>query len=62
MHSEATLSKAFDSLDLDKETFRQIGYEVIDAIADYYSDIRDKRIISESNSREIEQVFMEPVP
>ena len=62
MHTGATLSKSFDSLDLDKETFRQIGYEVIDAIAEYYSDIREKRIISESNSREIEQVFMETLP
>jgi aromatic-L-amino-acid/L-tryptophan decarboxylase len=53
---------AFDSLDMPIEEFRKLGYEVIDAIAHYYTTIRERRIISESSSTEIEKVFQEPLP
>jgi aromatic-L-amino-acid/L-tryptophan decarboxylase len=52
----------FDSLDMDAETFRKAGYAVIDQITDYYSSIREKRIISTSSSKEIEKVFEEALP
>lgn len=54
--------EAFDSLDMEPEHFRKVGYEVIDAIAAYYSSIREKRIISESSSKEIETRFKEALP
>lgn len=52
----------FANLDMDIAAFKKLGYEVIDAIADYYSTVRDVRIISESSSKEIEQVFREALP
>ena len=53
---------AFESLDMDSDAFRKLGYEVVDAITDYYENIRERRIISESNSEQIKQVFEEPLP
>ncbi|HZF65081.1 MAG TPA: aspartate aminotransferase family protein [Chitinophagaceae bacterium] len=52
----------FQNLDMEKEAFRKLGYEVIDAIADYYDSIEERRIIPENNSKEIEQVFEETLP
>lgn len=54
--------QAFQILDMESEAFRKLGYEVIDAIAAYYESIKERRIISESNSKEIEQVFQEALP
>lgn len=56
------VEQPFDSLDMDPELFRRLGYEVIDGIAEYYRTIRERRIISESSSEEIEQVFAEALP
>ena len=55
-------TQSFESLDIDPEEFRKIGYDVIDSIAEYYKTIRERGIISESNSAEIEKTFMEPLP
>jgi aromatic-L-amino-acid/L-tryptophan decarboxylase len=52
----------FDNLDMDLEEFRKTGYKVIDAITEYYSTIKDRKIISESNSKAIEKVFDEALP
>ena len=52
----------FQTLDMEKDAFKKLGYEVIDAIAEYYEGIKERRIISESNSKEIEQVFEESLP
>jgi hypothetical protein len=52
----------FDNLDIDLEDFRHNGYKVIDAITKYYSTIKDRKIISESSSKEIEKVFDEALP
>ena len=52
----------FESLDMERDAFRKLGYEVIDSIADYFDSIRERRIISESTSKEIEQVFEEVLP
>ncbi|HEU4471567.1 MAG TPA: aminotransferase class V-fold PLP-dependent enzyme [Flavisolibacter sp.] len=54
--------QAFQTLDMESEAFRKLGYEVIDAIAEYYDSIKERRIISESNSKEIAEVFREPLP
>lgn len=56
------LEPAFDSLDMDPDVFRRLGYEVMDAIADYYRTVRERSIISQSSSKEIEQVFEEALP
>lgn len=53
---------AFQTLDMESEGFRKLGYEVIDAIVEYYDSIKERRIISESNSKEIAQVFQEALP
>jgi len=52
----------FENLDIDPVTFKKIGYEVIDAITEYYSTICDRRIISQNNSKEIEKVFNQQLP
>src|SRR5688572_23526648 len=57
-----TTQHPFQSLDIDPESFRKLGYEMIDAIADYNSTIRERRIISESSSKEIEAQFREDLP
>ena len=58
----ATSAQPFQSLDMDQETFRKLGHEVVNAIAEYYSTIRERRIISESSSREIEELFGDDLP
>jgi aromatic-L-amino-acid/L-tryptophan decarboxylase len=59
---EALTEHDFDNLDMDLEEFRLNGYKVIDAITEYYSTIKDRKIISQSNSTEIEKVFDEVLP
>lgn len=57
-----TDENSFNSLDIDPEVFKKLGYEVIDHIADYYRTIRERRIISASSSKEIEEIFREDLP
>jgi aromatic-L-amino-acid/L-tryptophan decarboxylase len=52
----------FNNLDIDLEEFKKNGYEVIDAITEYYSTIKNRKIISEISSKEIEKVFEEALP
>lgn len=52
----------FENLDMDLETFRKLGYEVVDAITEYYSTIKDRRIITENNSKQIEEIFNQELP
>jgi aromatic-L-amino-acid decarboxylase len=54
--------KDFNSLDMDPDTFRDAGYEVIDMIARYFATIRDRRITSENSSQAIHDEFVMPVP
>ncbi|HVK97431.1 MAG TPA: pyridoxal-dependent decarboxylase, partial [Flavisolibacter sp.] len=58
----STSNKLFKNQDLDYESFRKLGYEVIDSIADYYTTIRDREIISRSSSKDIEAVFNDNLP
>lgn len=63
MEKPVTLEKAaFADLDMDLQDFRKIGYSVVDQIADYFSSIRTRRIITENDSRTIEQLFQTALP
>ena len=53
---------SFESLDMDPDHFRKLGYEVIDAIADYYRTIKERRIIPEQGSQEIAALFAAHLP
>lgn len=52
----------FESLDMDVESFRKLGYEMIDIISNYYTTIRDRSITSKSNSQQIAATFQENLP
>lgn len=52
----------FESLDIDKESFRKLGYSVIDMIADYYETIRDVPVFPKRSSYEISKLFDEVLP
>jgi glutamate/tyrosine decarboxylase-like PLP-dependent enzyme len=52
----------FDNLDMNLQDFRKVGHEIIDILADYYSTIKERRIISKNDSKTIEQVFNEELP
>lgn len=52
----------FDNLDMDAITFKKLGYEVIDLIAEYYSTLGDRRIIPTNNSNTIQKIFDEVLP
>lgn len=52
----------FVSLDLSPQEFRELGYRVIDMIADYYSQVRDLPVFPPQTSAEVEQVFKEELP
>ena len=60
--SAAALMHPFESLDMDQETFRKLGHEVIDNIAKYYGTIREQRIVSENSSAAIEALFRDVLP
>ena len=59
---ENTEAPRFDSLDLEPEAFRRLGYQVVDMIADYYTTIRERSIVPHHSSSEVAQVFREPLP
>lgn len=52
----------FVDLDLDPEKFRELGYRVIDMIAEYYAKIRDVPVFPAKTSREVAAIFDEPLP
>src|SRR3972149_12240192 len=52
----------FTDLDLDTETFRKLGYRIIDTIADYYGSIRDVPVFPSRTSTEVAAAFNEPLP
>jgi glutamate/tyrosine decarboxylase-like PLP-dependent enzyme len=49
-------------LDLDPQEFQKLGYRVVDLIAEYYSTVRDAPVFPSRTSKEIEDVFNEPLP
>jgi glutamate/tyrosine decarboxylase-like PLP-dependent enzyme len=52
----------FVDLDLSPDEFRDLGYHVIDMIADYYATVRDVPVFPEDTSDEVAMVFDEPLP
>jgi len=52
----------FVDLDLTPQEFREIGYRVVDMIADYYSTVRDAPVFPPHKSANVEEVFEEPLP
>ncbi|MFQ5951681.1 MAG: pyridoxal-dependent decarboxylase, partial [Candidatus Geothermarchaeales archaeon] len=54
--------ESFADLDLDPNSFRRLGYRVIDLIADYYSAIRDVPVFPHRTSVEVGAAFDEPLP
>lgn len=55
-------TEEFEDLDLSPSAFRRFGYQVIDAIADYYSSIRTLPVFPRRTSREMEAIFHEDLP
>jgi glutamate/tyrosine decarboxylase-like PLP-dependent enzyme len=52
----------FDSLDIDKESFRKLGHSVIDMIAEYFESIRDVPVFPKRSSADISKLFDEKLP
>jgi glutamate/tyrosine decarboxylase-like PLP-dependent enzyme len=55
-------SDDFVDLDLNPETFQELGYHVVDMLAEYYASIRERSVFSPHTSTEVEQAFDEPLP
>lgn len=51
-----------DPLDLDPETFRELGHRVVDRIAEYYRGIREVPVFPARSRSEVEAAFEEPLP
>jgi len=51
-----------DSLDLDPDAFRSLGYRVVDMITDYYRSIRDVPVFPGRTSAQVAAEFDEPLP
>lgn len=54
--------KSFIDLDLSPEEFRKLGYQAVDMLVQYFSEIRDVRVFPPHTSAEVESVFDEPLP
>jgi len=52
----------FADLDLSPEEFRELGYRVVDMIAEYYSTIREAPVFPPHTLAAVEEVFDEPLP
>jgi aromatic-L-amino-acid decarboxylase len=52
----------FFDLDLSPDEFRELGYRVVDMIADYYSKVREVPVFPPHTSAEVQKVFAEPLP
>lgn len=48
--------------DLSPEAFRDLGYQVVDMIADYLGSIRDVPVFPRATAEDVAQVFDEPLP
>ena len=57
-----TAEESFVDLDLDPESFRRLGYRVIDMIAEYYRTIRDVPVFPARTSAEVAATFDEVLP
>lgn len=55
-------NEGFADLDLSPEEFRDLGYQVVDVIADYYGSIRELPVFPPHTSEEVAGLFQEPLP
>ncbi|MDX1745077.1 MAG: pyridoxal-dependent decarboxylase [Halobacteriales archaeon] len=55
-------STGFDSLDLNPEEFRELGYRTVDMIAEYFAEIDDVPVFPGRPQSEIEAEFDDPLP
>lgn len=55
-------TKSFVDLDMSPETFRTLGYRVVDMIADYYRTVRDVPVFPARTSSPVAADFEESVP
>jgi len=51
-----------DSLDPDPEKFRNLGYQVMDMIADHFEGVREVDTFPDTTPPEVAAVFDEPLP
>jgi len=51
-----------DSLDPDPEEFRELGYRVVDMMADHYDGVREVDTFPDTTPPEVSAVFDEPLP
>ena len=54
--------ESFVDLDVSPDEFRQLGYQAIDMIADYYATVRARPVFHAHTSADVEAVFDEPLP
>lgn len=52
----------FDNMDMEKEEFRKLGYQMVDMIANYYASINTLPVFPGSKSTEVEEAFREELP
>ncbi|WP_396611809.1 pyridoxal phosphate-dependent decarboxylase family protein [Haloferax sp. S1W] len=55
-------SKEFDTSDLDPDEFRELGYQMVEIIAEYLDSIDDRPVFPGKPQEEIEAVFDDPLP
>ena len=55
-------NESFVDLDLTPNEFRELGYRVVDMIAEYYSTVREVPVFPPHTSAEVQKVFEEPIP
>jgi glutamate/tyrosine decarboxylase-like PLP-dependent enzyme len=55
-------SEEFDPLEPDPETFRELGYETIDTIADHYARVREADTLPAATPAELADEFDDPLP
>jgi aromatic-L-amino-acid/L-tryptophan decarboxylase len=59
---ENTEPPRFDSLDLEPEAFRRLGYRVVDMLTDYYATLRERPVTLQNPSEAVGLAFREPLP
>lgn len=62
MDEDKQIQGGWQNLDLKPDEFRQLGYRVIDMIAEYYESIDDYPVFPLHSSEEVAQTIAEPLP
>lgn len=59
---ENTEAPRFDSLDLEPEAFKRLGYRVVDLMTEYYATLSERPVTLPGPSAAVGQAFREPLP